>query len=153
LGAVVTWYLKPRASRNLIRHGNAQITVQWAVLAMSMAFWAVAVFSDKPVMEADVYGSFVTVYQAELWAGSIMAASTAYLVGCYINGNWRWSPILRLYGAAWHVFTMGAHAVGAYGVDHTPMFLISATFASLHIWFTFLNVSDTIGALIRWGHE
>lgn len=150
---VHAWSLKPRASRNLRRHGNAQITHQYALLAMSFAFWARAVSTTDPVMSPDVYGYWVTSFAAEFWAASIMLACAVYIAGIYINGNWRWSPVLRLFGAGWHVFTMGAFCVGAASVGHDAMMMISATFCGLHIWFTAINFSDLIGSILRWGRE
>ena len=48
---------------------------------------------------------------------------------------------------------MGAFAVGAASVSHDAMMMISVTFCGLHVWFTGLNASDLIGAILRWGHE
>ena len=145
------FFLKPRASRNLRRHGGAQMTYQVPLLAMSFLFWIQAVLSDDPVMTPDMYGFWVTQFQAEVWAVSIMLASTIYISGILINGNWRWSPVLRFLGAMWHVFTMGAFAWGAISVGNNAMFAISLTFTSVHVWFSMLNASDLIGAALRWG--
>lgn len=146
----MSWTLKPRASRNLKRHGNAQITHQWVLMVMALAFWIMAVRQDTPVMGPELYGLWVTSFPAELWAGSIMFASMFYLAGCYINGEWRWSPLLRLIGALWHIFTMGAFAWGAWSVGSSAMVMISASFVALHIWFAALNASDLLGAIFKW---
>lgn len=148
------WSLKPRASRNLQRHGNAQETHQFALLAMAAVFWFVSAVFDGKLMTPNVYGEWVTQFEDHIWAASIMAASTVYLLGCFINGNWRWSPALRLSGALWHVITMGVFAIGAMGAeDGSALAVIAMTFCGLHVWFLWLNISDLIGAVFRWGRD
>ena len=149
----MTFTLKPRASRNLRRHGNGQLWFQFPLLAMSFAFWALAVTTDDPVMTPVMYGHWVTSFPSEFWALSIMAAATIFIAGILINGNWRWSPSLRLLGASWHVFTMGAFALGALSVGNNAMMAISTTFAGVHLCFVGLNFTDLIGAILRWGGE
>jgi hypothetical protein len=141
----------PRASKNLRKHGDSQEVQQWALFALSLAFWLWAVLSDRQVMSAQVYGEWVTQVHAEIWAASIMVASVLYLLGIYINGNWRWSPILRVVGASWHIITMGLFVAGAaYSSDGHFIVLTSGTFCGLHVVFLSWNISDLYGALFHW---
>ena len=90
----------PPWSRNLRKHGDSQFVVQIACLVLSILFHIRATLQETPIMPAEVYGAWITEYPAEWWAQAIMTASTIYIVGIIINGNWRWSPILKKYTLA-----------------------------------------------------
>ena len=144
----------PRASRNLRKHGDSQEVQQWTLLALSLAFWLRAALSDHEVMSVSAYGEWVTAFHAEWWAGSIMLASGLYLLGIYINGNWRWSPLLRLIGASWHIATMGIFVYGAASSpDGDFIVLTSGTFCGLHIVFASWNFTDLCGSIFHWGEK
>ena len=135
--------LAPPWSRNLRKHGDSQFVVQWMMLAISVMFWAAAISLDGPVMEADTYGVWVTSFDAELWAGSIMLASFLFLLGIIINGEWRWSTVLRFIGALWHVLTLGAFCIGAWGTAHgNPVVMMMLGALGVHVWFVALNFGD-----------
>jgi hypothetical protein len=98
---------------------------------------------DTPVMPAEVYGVWVTSFPAESWATSLMLASAVYLAGIMINGTWKWSPLLRLTGAAWHTITLGMFSVGSAQAQFGDLFsLATAIFAAIHAWFCWLNIMD-----------
>jgi hypothetical protein len=140
--------LAPPWSRNLRRHGDSQYVVQWMMLAIAIMFYAAAVLTDAPVMQADTYGAWVTSFHAEVWAGSIMLASFVFLLGIIINGEWRWSTVLRCIGAVWHVLTLAAFCVGAFGTAHgSPVVMMSMGALGVHVWFAALNLGDLIRAI------
>ncbi len=140
-------------SQNLRRHGDSQTQVQQAFLGMGVVFWIVAKRSDEPVMSAAVYGDLIGGYPAELWAASVMLASTVYLAGIIINGAWRWSAALRLAGASWHVFTLALFAWGGANAPEGKHLVIWALVALyLHVRFTIWNIGDFARA-VRSRHE
>ena len=135
--------LDPPVSLGLHRHGDSQFVVQCMMLAIAVMFWLAAKAMAGPVMAADTYGVWVTSWPAEVWAGSIMAAAFAFLMGIMINGEWRWSPALRLLGAAWHVVTLTAFCVGAAGAAHgNPVVIMCMGALGVHLWFVWLNAAD-----------
>lgn len=135
--------LDPPVSRGLQRHGDSQFVVQCMMLSIAVMFWIAAKASDDPVMLPDTYGVWVTSIDAELWAASIMAAAFVFLMGILINGEWRWSPALRLAGALWHVLTLGAFCVGAAGTAHgSPVVMMCAGALGVHGWFSWINLAD-----------
>jgi hypothetical protein len=49
-------------------------------------------------MPEGVYGTMAYDVDAETWALGFMAASGMVLYGVHINGRWKWSPVLRIFG-------------------------------------------------------
>jgi hypothetical protein len=135
--------LDPPISINLRKHGDSQFVMQMMMLGISVMFWVAAKVTTEPVMQADTYGMWVTSIPAEVWAGSIMLAAFVFLMGVIINGEWRWSPSLRLAGALWHVVTLGLFCIGATGTAHgSPVVLMCAGALGVHLWFSWLNLGD-----------
>ncbi|MDH5796941.1 MAG: hypothetical protein OEZ19_00110 [Paracoccaceae bacterium] len=132
----------PYASIGLRRHGNAQETVSWAFFATSMIFWIVAVTRDEPIMPIANYGDAVVQYPAEWWAGSIMLATSAHLLGIIINGRWRWSPALRFCGSLWQVGTLFAFVFGAMTAEYDFFAIPCGVFAVVYVWFLGWNTVD-----------
>lgn len=125
------------------------MVVQLAFLGMAFAFWIAAKASLDPVMPAEVYGEWVVSFPAENWAASIMVASTVYLLGIMINGEWRGSPFLRLVGACWHIVTLTSFCIGSFGAKYGDFFALgTGVFALVHIWFAVLNLGDLARAVI-----
>lgn len=141
----------PPASLNLRRHGDSQSKTQIAFLVIAIGFWIGAKLKDSPVMPAAVYGEWVVSFPAEWWAASIMLASAIYLSGILINGAWRWSPLLRLSGALWHIVTLTAFVIGASSAEYGDFLTISCgVFAVKHGWFAWLNAGDLCRAVRNW---
>ena len=137
-------------SPNLRRHGDSQEVLQWAFLVLAFGFWAAAKAKESPIMPSEVYGAWVVSIDAEIWAGSIMLAASLFLMGIIINGRWRWSPLLRLCGALWHVGTLGIFAISAAGSEYGDfMTLAAGVFCGVHAWFFALNLADFRWALKR----
>jgi hypothetical protein len=133
----------PRASRNLRKHGDSQSVTQWWLLAMAVGSYIAAKISDEPVMPALIYGEWVTSFPAEDWAIWLMVAAFVYLAGIMLNGSWRWSPLPRLIGAAWHMLTLGLFSVSAMTAQYGDLFsLATAILTVLHGWFCWLNMED-----------
>lgn len=135
-------------SLNLKRHGDSQTVIGWAFLFISICHWISAKLSETPMMPREVYGDWVVSIDAEIWASSLMAASTLLLVGVRINGDWRWSPALRFIGSLWHCVTLFAFAVGAFGTQYGDFFVVATgSFGAIFAWFACLNYSDLLRAV------
>lgn len=135
----MTRYVSP----NLRRHGDSQEVTQWAFLAISAAFWAAALLQDGPVMRPQTYGPWIVTWPTQWWAGSLMLASATFLLGIIINGRWRWSPLLRLIGAAWHSTTLGIFCAGGIVAPYGENLAISSgVFCAVHLWFAAMNAAD-----------
>lgn len=135
--------LSPPSSYNLRKHGDSQTVMQEAFLLLAILFFVAAKLKDTPVMPAAVYGEWVVSIDAEAWAVSIMLASVVYIVGIVVNGNWRWSPALRLIGAVWHVFTLGAFTIGCSPAAYGDSFALGcAVFGLVHLRFAWWNMCD-----------
>jgi hypothetical protein len=133
----------PPASLNLRLHGDSQAVTQWWLLAMSIGSYVAAKLSDDPVMPGIIYGDWATSFPAESWAVWLMLAGFIYLAGILINGAWRWSPALRLIGAAWQMMTLGLFSVSAFTAQFGDLFsLATAILTVLHGWFCWLNIMD-----------
>ena len=147
---MMEWVLPP-ASKNLRRYGDRQTGFQQMLLGMALVFWIFAVVKDGPIMAPEIYGEFVTQYPAEYWAASLMLASAVYLAGIIINGNWRWSPALRLTGALWHVATMALFVAGGMSAVHGDVIMIwGASILIVHLFFAAWNIGDLWRA-VRYG--
>lgn len=135
--------MTPPVSRMLKRHGDSQFVVQWAFLLLAVLFFTKAVLSDSPIMPVEVYGEFVTSYPADWWAESLMLASGTYLLGIIINGEWRWSPLLRMVGAGWHCATLTLFTVTSQAAEFGDFFALgTGVFAIVHFVFLWWNVLD-----------
>lgn len=135
-------------SPGLIKHGDSQEVVQLAFFVMAALFDVFARAVNDQIMPAEVYGKFATSIPAEYWSGSIMLASVVYLYGIKINGRWRWSPALRLLGAAWHTMTLFAFAASAVTAQYGDFFTLSCVvFGCVHLWFVWLNTCDLVLAV------
>ena len=117
--------------------------LQLFFLALAVLCYIAAKAKHSPVMPAEVYGEWVTSYPAENWAVSLMLASAVYLAGIIINGAWRWSPALRLTGAAWHTITLGMFSIGSSEAQFGDVFsLATALLMGINGWFCWLNIMD-----------
>lgn len=142
--------LLPPWSRNLRRHGDSQLVMQWCTLGLSALFYLRSVMSENQVMPAEVYGEWATRWPAEWWALLIMGASTIYIVGIFINGQWRWSPVFRVIGSAAHVTIMAAFVRGAFGATYGDFFvLICLVMGIQHAVFLAWNITDLARAIGR----
>lgn len=133
----------PPSSLNLRRHGDSQTVLQGAFLLLSILFFIAAKLKDSPLMPAEVYGEWVVSIPAEAWAISIMLASVIYILGIIVNGNWRWSPLLRLIGAGWQILTLGAFTIGSGAAAYGDSFALGClVFGLVHAMFFVWNVGD-----------
>jgi len=133
----------PPVSINLRKHGDSQLVVQAMMLGISVLFWIAAKMRSGPVMPSSIYGDWVVSFDAEVWAASIMLAAFVFLAGIIINGEWRWSPALRLGGALWHCITLGAFVAGAATAQYgDPVVMMCTGAGVVHLWFAWLNCGD-----------
>jgi len=123
-----------------------QLHLWWAALV----FW-LAAGAGLNAMAPDAYGDIATAIPVKSWAGAIMSASTVYLLGIFINGRWRWSSFLRMFGAAFHVASFTLFTVSAYTAPGGILIIaFGSGFLLANAWFFWLNLIDLIGAVRRW---
>lgn len=147
---MLDWSLPP-ASKNLRRHGDSQTVFQIMLFGMALVFWAFAKVKSGPIMSPEIYGDFVTQFDAELLAASLMIASGVYIAGIVVNGQWRWSSALRLTGALWHVCTMGLFVSGGMEARHGDVIMIWGTsILIVHLLFASWNIGDLWRAVFKW---
>lgn len=139
-------------SKNLRRFGRDQLIVQIMLAAVGFWFCAAAAIKDTDVMNPDVYGYLITSVKAEWWSWPIFVVSLIYILGILINGNWRWSPVLRLFGSVFHVLTLGLFSAlsllaTSASVYTEPFPATTAIACGINVWFMILNIGDTYRAV------
>ena len=139
-------------SKNLRQFGQGQLFVQVMLAAVGFWFCAAAAIKDTDVMNPDVYGYLITSVKAEWWSWPIFVVSLIYILGILINGNWRWSPVLRLFGSVFHVLTLGLFSAlsllaTSASVYTEPFPATTAIACGINVWFMFLNIGDTYRAI------
>lgn len=80
-------------------------------------------------------------------AGVMLAAAFTHALGIYINGRWRWSPVLRFMGMAGHsaMFLMLVHAA-----NHQPANTAGYVYACISILMAsgaYSALRDSVNAL------
>lgn len=126
----------------MTRRREAQI--EWASLFLFVAclFWIAAGTGDFAMSE-EVYGPVVIAVPAELWSSVLLFANAAHLFGLYINGRWRWSPLVRVMALLTHSafsITFLTSSVAAPFGDVVTLF--SAGFAIWNLRFLWINLGD-----------
>lgn len=71
--------------------------------------WAAA-FHGEPLLWADLYN-----HEALLFGQAISIAALIHALGVRINGQWRWSPMLRLLGMVAHTLMFAFLAFKGFG--------------------------------------
>ena len=96
----------------LSKHRESQF--EWANMffVTAIIFWIASQLSDK-AMSTEFYGEMVAAIPAELWAGLVLLASSTHMIGLTINGRWRWSPVVRLFGAGTNLILFVLFAVSS----------------------------------------
>ncbi|MDZ7906411.1 MAG: hypothetical protein U5N55_11995 [Cypionkella sp.] len=135
--------LDPPVSLKLKAHGDSQLVVSYAFLGLALLFWIAARANDDPIMPAIVYGEFVTSLPAEVWAAALMIASTIHILGIVINGEWRWSPVLRFIGATAHCATLSLFTLTSFAAPYGDFFALGCgVFALVYAVFMWWNWCD-----------
>jgi len=148
----MTLELNNSPSRNLRKYGQYQLGLQIFLAVVALAFCFAAAVMDGPVMDPEIYGPMVTSIKAEWWSWPILAHCVVYILGIKINGNWRWSPALRAYGALFHMITLSFLALGSFTTKHLDPFAVQTAMAAVCCgWFFCLNVADLYRAILRKG--
>lgn len=134
-------------SLNLRRYGQYQFGLQLLLGAVGFVYCLAASLMDGPVMDSRIYGTAITNIPAEYWSWPIFISSCVYILGIYINGNWRWSPGLRLFGALFHASTLLLFSVMGYRQEFVDPFVISSAFAGgANVVFVCWNFADLLRA-------
>ena len=116
------------ASLNLRRYGQLQVCIQLAFAVYFLHTFLMSIFHQD--LSAVV--------------GFGICSTGVYIAGIYINGAWRWSPVLRLLGALVQLAILVA-AKDAY--DQTEMSQVVTICAGFVLWFIGLNIGDTLRAI------
>lgn len=132
-------------SLNLHKYKGFQITIELIVLGVSFIACIAAAMVDGYIVSPDVYGSTITDVKAEVWTWPLFISSIIYIFGIYINGNWRWSPILRLTGSIVQSVEFLIIGLLAWSIETSGCFCM----AGFCLWFIWLNIGDTYRAVIR----
>ncbi|MDX1744020.1 MAG: hypothetical protein R3186_10555 [Ruegeria sp.] len=139
-------------SKNLRAYGREQLFAQIILAAVGLWFCIGAAVLDGPVMNPAVYGPYVTSVKAEVWSWPIFLNSLTYILAIMINGNWRWSPAVRMVAAGAHSVTLFLFAwlsmltPGAMQYVE-PFPAACAIMGVANVWFFFLNAGDTVRAI------
>lgn len=140
--------LRPPAAPNLRATESAQWMLAVPFFLISLGLWFAAIGTDGPVMDVEVYGPFVVGFPAEAWAGAIMAATTIWMLGILINGDWQGSPALRVAGTTAMVLILGAFAVSASATAYGDVLVIGGgVFALAHAVAAVWAAADMVHAL------
>lgn len=130
-------------SKNLREHGQAQLIIQLFHGCFAAIYCAAAAIMDGPIMDPAIYGDVVTSVPAEYWSWPILIVCMIYILGILINGNWRWSPALRLFSAVAQTLQIGSFGLLAFRPDSLDPFVVGcAVLAAFNIWCIFLNLGD-----------
>lgn len=120
---------------------NSQI--DWAVTFFGAAclFW-VSAHLEIFTMPPEMYGAAMEI-PAEVWSGLLVFSSAVWLFGIYINGRWRWSPLLRVAGCGGHLtFNLIFLWTSATAPMGDVVALFSVSFALANARFLALNLRD-----------
>lgn len=144
--------VKKSPSLNLRRYGQMQLGVQvisgivWAMLC------AAAGITTDYVMSPEIYGEAVTSVKAEVWTYPLLIACLTYIFGIFINGNWRWSPFLRLMGSGVQFVLLSLFGVMSFNRDSIDPFTVACfALSAFLLWCIFLNAGDAKRAVFRVG--
>ena len=122
----------------------------WAGLFFFVAclFW-ISAQTETFKMPVEVYGEAVIAIPAELWAGVLLFANALHLFGLYINGRWRWSPLLRVVALLTHLtfsITFLTSAITAPVGDVVALFSVGfATWNGRYLWINLCDLRHSIG--------
>lgn len=135
-------------SRNLRLYGQAQLVVQIILGTIGFAFCIMAALMDGPIMSPLVYGDVLTSIHAEWYSWPLFISALIYTLGILINGNWRFSPALRLFSALTQAIILWVFFVLAFDTSSIDPFILgSAILGGFNIWFIGLNTADTLRAI------
>lgn len=139
------------ASKNVREYGHHQLMIAFIQAWGSAYFTFFALSTDTIMMSPDVYGEWVTGFQAEYWSIPLLIGALIHIAGVKINGSWRWSPALRVFGSvviscmlSMFVYGSGTAPLG------DPIVAFSSGFACIYFWFTLLNIGDLSRSIKRW---
>ena len=139
------------ASKNIRQWGDHQLTLAVLLLWGAMYFTYIALATTEIVMSPEIYGEWVTGFQAEYWSIPMFMGSALHIAGIKINGRWRWSPLVRVAGCLLSSVMLVAFAAGAMGASMgDPVFAFGSIFAIFYVWFTVLNMGDLARSIKSW---
>lgn len=135
-------------SLGLHKWKQVQYAAQLGQALLGLFYCIAAATNSDPVMDAAVYGNIVTSVQAEWWSYPTLVFPLIYIIGIEVNGNWRWSPAVRMLGAAGSAGLCAAFSFLAYTPGPwSPFVLITGGWSILNLWFLWINLGDTLRAV------
>lgn len=135
-------------SKNLRKYWQGQLVIQLIMAAVGLQFCIAAAVLPGPVMDPADYGPYVTSVRAEWWSWPILINSLLYILGILINGNWKWSPALRLFGSVFHVVTLFLFAWLSWYVSPLDPFITGCvTLGVANLILVGLNLGDCYRAV------
>ena len=146
--------LERSPSKNLRRYWQSQLWAQSFMLVVSFVFCIIAAITSDYVVSPDTYGGLITGVKAEVWTYPFLVSSIIYIFGIFINGNWRWSPFLRLTGS--FIQLVGLFLFGVLSFISSPIDIFTVLcfpFVLFLFWCTCLNIGDAKRAVLRGRHD
>lgn len=136
----------------MARFKQWQVVLATQALATSIIMFALGSLGWT-AMDPAQYGGMAVSFEIEDMAGLQMCGAAMLACGLLINGRWRWSPALRLLGAAivTPICVMLAFSA-AMAPDGWPITVYLAVFASTLSPLLWWNLVD-LRAAIWWGRS
>lgn len=137
-------------SLSLRKYKWAHLLTAFIMASVSLQFCIAAAVMEGPVMDPADYGPLVTSVKAEWWSWPQLIISLGYLLGVLINGNWYWSPFLRVVCALGNAGLLILFTWLSWFVSPVDPFISAcATMAVVNLWLALLNTGDCWRAIKR----
>ena len=132
------------------RHKSAQAAFGVMALFYGFAFFGAAMAGWNAMLPQQ-FGELAVSGEVEAWAGLQLSASVILALGLLVNGRWRWSAGLRLFGAGVITAICGILCFSAISAPEGVAFVIyCAGFAMFGAVVTWWNLVDLRSAMM-WG--
>jgi hypothetical protein len=132
------------------RHKSAQCAFGVLALFYGFAFFGTAIAGWNAMLPQQ-FGELAVSGEVEAWAGLQLCASVALALGLLVNGRWRWSAALRLFGAGFISLMCCVLSYSAWTAPEGVAFMIYcagfAIFGGVVAWW---NLVDLRAAML-WG--
>lgn len=132
------------------RHKSAQVAFGLLALFYGFAFFGAAVAGWNAMLPQQ-FGELAVSGEVEAWAGLQFCASVILALGLMVNGRWRWSAGLRMFGAGIITALCLVLSYSAFTASEGVAFMIyCAGFAGMGGVVTWWNLVDLRAAML-WG--
>lgn len=133
-----------------MRDRNVQLITQASQMLIGLKLF-IATSASAVTMSPEVYGDLAYSIEAESWALLFITTSSFYTAFIYINGRWKYSPLMRLLASLTLVLAHAVIGVSSYlgiiqyGYDYVgyPIAEYSVWFfVPLYLYFSWVNLAD-----------